>query len=131
MPVPHILKDGADSSRRESATITRLRQYRDVLGILAYAPQSPDRTRAATTVRSRLRSKRIPSSGALRRSALGTIAAFFRRLQPFHLKDAPGGSDHITKDDAIMTRGKIVFAEGCAGCHSEQTTAAEHRSAVR
>jgi hypothetical protein len=36
------------------------------------------------------------------------------------LEDAPGGRDLITRDDAVMTRGKIVFAENCAHCHSSK-----------
>ena len=51
---------------------------------------------------------------------LAEIAAFFRRLQPFHLADAPGGQAYITTDAAVMTRGKEVFAESCAACHSSK-----------
>jgi cytochrome c5 len=51
---------------------------------------------------------------------LANIAAFFRRLQPFHLADAPGGQGYITADAAVMTRGKEVFAESCAVCHSSK-----------
>jgi hypothetical protein len=45
--------------RRKRRHDTRLREYRHVLGILAYASQSPHRTRAAATVRSRLCSKEL------------------------------------------------------------------------
>ena len=48
------------------------------------------------------------------------VARFFMRLKSFRLEDAPGGKDLITKDDAVMTRGKIVFAENCATCHSSK-----------
>ncbi|HEY6987302.1 MAG TPA: hypothetical protein VH369_02895, partial [Bryobacteraceae bacterium] len=37
-----------------------------------------------------------------------------------HLKDAPGGEQYLTKDKALLTRGKIVFAETCARCHSSK-----------
>lgn len=36
------------------------------------------------------------------------------------LKDAPGGSAHITTDAAVLQRGKTVFADHCAGCHSSK-----------
>ncbi len=36
------------------------------------------------------------------------------------LKDAPGGEAYLTKDAAKMQRGKIVFAERCARCHSSK-----------
>jgi hypothetical protein len=37
-----------------------------------------------------------------------------------HLADAPGGAAYLTKDDTVLTRGKIVFAERCARCHSSK-----------
>ena len=39
---------------------------------------------------------------------------------PHHLKDAPGGDAFLTKDTAQLTRGKLVFAERCASCHSSK-----------
>ncbi len=40
--------------------------------------------------------------------------------QPDHLKDAPGGARYMTTDPAILARGKDVFAENCARCHSSK-----------
>lgn len=37
-----------------------------------------------------------------------------------HLIDAPGGAAYLTKDKAQLTRGKVVFAERCARCHSSK-----------
>src|SRR5215216_5541608 len=51
---------------------------------------------------------------------LDNIAAFFRRLKPFHLADAPDGQGYITTDETVMTRGKEVFAASCAVCHSSK-----------
>src|SRR4029434_7791718 len=34
--------------------------------------------------------------------------------------DAPDGADRITRDEAVMRRGKIVFANNCAECHSSK-----------
>ncbi len=39
---------------------------------------------------------------------------------PHYLKDAPGGSAYLTTDAAQLKRGKIVFAERCASCHSSK-----------
>ncbi len=39
---------------------------------------------------------------------------------PHLLKDAPGGDAYLTKDNAKLNRGKIVFAERCARCHSSK-----------
>ncbi len=48
------------------------------------------------------------------------LEAFLRTLGPLHLADADGGSQYLPKDTAVLTRGKIVFAENCAGCHSSK-----------
>ena len=45
---------------------------------------------------------------------------FLKTTGPHHLKDAPGGEKYLTKDNAVLTRGKIVFAETCARCHSSK-----------
>ncbi|PYS46630.1 MAG: hypothetical protein DMF68_18540, partial [Acidobacteria bacterium] len=45
---------------------------------------------------------------------------FLKTATPMHLADAPGGSDHQTKDQTVLNRGKIVFAENCMACHSSK-----------
>jgi len=50
-----------------------------------------------------------------------SMALFFLKASnPHHLKDAPGGEAYLTKDQATLTRGKTVFAERCARCHSSK-----------
>jgi hypothetical protein len=39
---------------------------------------------------------------------------------PHHLEDAPNGSAYLTEAPAVVERGKIVFAERCARCHSSK-----------
>lgn len=45
---------------------------------------------------------------------------FLKSTDPHYLKDAPGGDQYLTKDKAVLTRGKMVFAERCARCHSSK-----------
>ena len=45
---------------------------------------------------------------------------FLKSTAAHHLKDAPGGDAYLTKDKAKLERGKIVFAERCARCHSSK-----------
>ena len=53
------------------------------------------------------------------------MAQFFLKTTGGHyLKDAPDGGKYLTKDAALLTRGKIVFAETCARCHSSKVPAA-------
>jgi hypothetical protein len=118
-PVPHILKDGADSVGVPGATIRVyvnigmfseywLTRHDRLLGLW---PQKPFEIPYARehSVFWRATEER-----------LGNIAAFFRKLKPFHLADAPGGQAYITADAAVMARGKEVFAESCAVCHSSK-----------
>jgi hypothetical protein len=119
MPVAHILKDGADSIGVPGATIRVfvnigmfseywLTRHNRLVGL---TPQQPFEIPYA-------RDNSVFWLATEER--LGNIAAFFRRLEPYHLKDAPGGDALINHDDAILTRGKTVFAEGCASCHSSK-----------
>ena len=45
---------------------------------------------------------------------------FLKTTDPHYLKDAPGGQANLTTDQAQLTRGKTVFAERCARCHSSK-----------
>jgi len=49
-----------------------------------------------------------------------TALFFLKSTEPHKLKDAPGGDRYLTKDRATLTRGKTVFAENCARCHSSK-----------
>jgi protein-S-isoprenylcysteine O-methyltransferase Ste14 len=40
--------------------------------------------------------------------------------KPDYLADAPGGKQHLTDDATMIERGKTVFAETCARCHSSK-----------
>ncbi len=47
------------------------------------------------------------------------VALFFlASARPDLLRDAPGGKAYLTADQKELNRGKIVFAENCARCHS-------------
>jgi len=119
MPVPHILKDGADSigvagaAIRVYVNIGMFSEYWLTLHnrLIGLTPQKPFEIPYARehSVFWRATEER-----------LANIAAFFRCLKPFHLADTPGGQAYITTDLVVMTRGKEVFAESCAACHSSK-----------
>ena len=49
------------------------------------------------------------------------IALFFlQTTQPHHLRDAPGGAEILKQNASLLDRGKTVFAERCARCHSSK-----------
>ena len=45
---------------------------------------------------------------------------FLKSTDPHKLKDAPGGEQYLSRDVAVLDRGKTVFAEQCARCHSSK-----------
>jgi hypothetical protein len=52
------------------------------------------------------------------------MALFFLKAgQPDYLAKAPGGTKYLTDDAATVDRGKTVFAETCARCHSSKQPA--------
>jgi hypothetical protein len=119
-PVPHVLKDGADSVGVAGATIRvyvnigMFSEYWLTLHnrLIGLTPQQPFEIPYA---------KKHSVFWLATEERLGNIRAFFVRLKkPFRLADAPGGQAYITQDEAVMTRGKEVFAESCASCHSSK-----------
>jgi hypothetical protein len=49
-----------------------------------------------------------------------TALFFLKSTKPDRLKDAPGGEKFLSTDQAILDRGRRVFAENCARCHSSK-----------
>jgi hypothetical protein len=45
---------------------------------------------------------------------------FLASTDPHHLKDAPGGAAYLTESEDTIRRGRVVFAERCARCHSSK-----------
>jgi hypothetical protein len=45
---------------------------------------------------------------------------FLKSTAPHLLKDAPGGAAYLSKAPAVLTQGKMIFAERCARCHSSK-----------
>ena len=45
---------------------------------------------------------------------------FLAATPPDYLKNAPGGRRYLTMDKEGLKRGKVVFAENCARCHSSK-----------
>ncbi|MEO8439725.1 MAG: hypothetical protein ABI540_05825 [Spartobacteria bacterium] len=119
MAVPHILKDGADSIGVPGATIRVyvnigmfseywLTRHNRLIGLANQKPFEISYARDHSVF------------WRATEDRLANVAAFFRRLQPFHLADAPGGAALISTDQAVLDRGRQVFANSCAYCHSSK-----------
>lgn len=118
-PVHHILKDGADSigvagaSLRVYVNIGMCSDYwlslhQAIYGMVEQRPFSIDTARQECEDW-RQTEERMPAA-----------EAFLRTVGPMRLQDAPGGARYLTADAAVLDRGKTVFAEQCARCHSSK-----------
>ena len=119
MRVPHVLKDGADSVgvvgalSRVYVSIGEysqewLRDHNAFVGGKAQRPFSIARAQQNS----------IYWQATAERMA--NVAKFLSRMQGPKLADAPGGSTYVAKDERVLARGKVVFAENCARCHSSK-----------
>ncbi|MGH7945243.1 MAG: hypothetical protein ACREF9_09560 [Opitutaceae bacterium] len=119
MPVPHVLKDGADSVGIPGATLRVyinigmfsqhwLQQHNALIGLREQRPFEISTARKNSVFWRATEQK------------FENIAKFFTRLKPMRLADAPGGAAYLTKDEAVLRRGKLAFARNCAECHSSK-----------
>jgi hypothetical protein len=64
--------------------------------------------------------------GATEQQTVDLALFFLKSTAPHYLKDAPNGSNYLSKDAAQLARGKTVFAERCARCHSSKLPEPAH-----
>ncbi len=64
--------------------------------------------------------KNSPYFAATEAQTPATALFFLKTTGPHLLKDAPGGPEELKKDEALVPRGRVVFAERCARCHSSK-----------
>jgi hypothetical protein len=117
--VPHVLKDGADSVgiigalSRVYVSIGEFSQQwlQDHNVIVGGMPQRPFSVANAqkNSVYFQATAQRVPN-----------LAKFIVKMNGPRLQDAPGGKAFLTQDEKLLQRGKIVFAENCAKCHSSK-----------
>ncbi|GAC1583224.1 MAG: hypothetical protein NVS3B7_18650 [Candidatus Elarobacter sp.] len=121
---PHVLKDGSDSVGAMGAlnrvyinigTFSEewLLHFNPIVGGKAISP-----------IPIRVARENSAYFKATEAQTFATAAFFLKTTAPHHLADAPGGAKYLAHDDAVITRGKVVFAETCARCHSSKLPAA-------
>ncbi len=119
MKAPMVLKDGADSVGIPGATMRVyinigmysqhwLRQHNALIGLGGQKPFEIS-TAQKNSVYWRATETKFTN-----------IARFFMRLEPLKLADAPGGGRYMTDDVEELNRGRLMFAQNCAQCHSSK-----------
>jgi hypothetical protein len=120
---PRVLKDGADSVGALGALN---RVYLNIgtfsedwaqhfMPLVGGKPVSPIRIEVA-----RRNSAYFKATEA---QTIDVAKFFLKTTDAHHLAEAPGGASYLTKDASVLTRGKEVFADNCARCHSTKLPA--------
>jgi hypothetical protein len=123
-PELRVLKDGADSVGVVGAILRVyvnigeynqhwLRQHNPLVGLTGQKPFSI-RMAQKNSIYWRATEQKVPN-----------IAAFFRRVKPYKLADAQGGSAFMPSDQGMLDRGRFIFARNCATCHSSKQPPAD------
>ncbi len=117
---PHVLKDGSDSV----GVLGALNRVYLNIGLfseewlLHFNPVAGGKPISPIPIATAEK-----NSAYWRATEAGTpdMALFFLKAgRPDHLADAPGGAKYLTATPAVLDRGKTVFAETCARCHSSK-----------
>ena len=118
---PHVLKDGADSAGVLGA-LNRvylniglfseewLLHFKPLIGNVPFKRISP--------IEISVLEKNSAYWNANVAQTPDVAVFFLASAQPDRLADAPGGDAFLSDDPTRLDRGKIVFAENCARCHS-------------
>jgi hypothetical protein len=118
---PRVLKDGADSVGALGAlnrVYLNIGTFSEEWLLHFNALVGGKRVTPITIADSRRNSAYFTATEA---QTMDMARFFVKTTGAHHLKDAPGGEQYLTKDGAVLNRGKVVFAENCARCHSSKT----------
>ena len=122
---PHVLKDGADSVGVLGAlnrvyinigTFSEewLRHFNPIVGGKPITPITIKDARARSSY-----------FAATENQTLAEALFLIKASRPDHLRDVPGGAKYLTASPDVIDRGKVVFAENCARCHSSKLPVSE------
>ena len=120
---PHVLKDGADSVGLLGA-LNRVYLNIGLFSeewLLHFSPVIGGKT--ITPIKIADAQKNSGYWQATEAGTPNTALFFLKAAQPDRLKDAPGGNAYLGADNATLERGKQVFADTCARCHSSKSPA--------
>lgn len=117
---PHVLKDGADSVGALGAL------NRVYLNIGLFSEEWLQHFNAlvggkkVTPIEIAVAEKNSSYWKANENQTVDLALFMLKATDAQHLADAPGGAAYLTRDQTVLTHGKVVFAERCARCHSSK-----------
>jgi len=117
---PHVLKDGSDSV----GALGALNRVYVNIGLfseewlLHFNPLVGGKP--ISPIEIRVMRKNSAYWGATEAQTPDLALFLVKTSAPHLLKDAPGGGKYLTADLGTLSRGKIVFADNCARCHSSK-----------
>ena len=117
---PHVLKDGADSVGLLGA-LNRVYLNIGLFSeewLLHFNPVVGGKP--ITPIQIATGEKNSAYWQATEAGTPNTALFFLKAAKPDHLHDAPGGDAYLKEPAAVLDRGKVVFAETCARCHSSK-----------
>ncbi|WP_428422505.1 hypothetical protein [Methylibium sp.] len=120
---PHVLKDGADSVGLLGA-LNRVYLNIGLFSeewLLHFNPIVGGKT--ITPIRIADAQKNSTYWQATEAGTPNTALFFLKAAQPDRLAAALGGGRYLSADSATLERGKLVFADTCARCHSSKAPA--------
>jgi hypothetical protein len=117
---PHVLKDGSDSV----GTLGALNRVYVNIGLFSeewtqhFIPLIGGKRQTPIEIAD----MRANSNywGATEARTVDMALFLLKAGYPHKLADAPGGRRYLSGDTSTLNRGKIVFAESCASCHSSK-----------
>lgn len=120
---PRVLKDGSDSIGALGA-LNRVYLNIGVFSeewLLHFNPVVGGKALSPIRIRDASRNSSYWQSTEAQTPAMALFLA--KAGTPHKLAAAPGGADYLKEDAATLARGKDVFADTCAGCHSSKRPA--------
>lgn len=117
---PRVLKDGSDSVGALGA-LNRVYLNIGLFSeewLLHFNPLIGGRT--TTPIEIAVARKNSTYWGSTEAQTPDMALFFLKSTDPHKLKDAPGGAAYLTQNAGMLNRGKMVFADRCARCHSSK-----------
>ena len=130
LKVPHILTDGSDSMGVLTASV-RVYVNEGMMHKEWYQSWPLNPFHITDSLKRRFMPKEFdiihehrkdPNSPWMQTERrMPNMATFLETYDSFPLAEAEGGKAFLSTDKALLKRGKIVFADNCASCHSGKT----------